>query len=56
LFFYLESPSFIESLTSDSTQSINENDDIELKCFAIGKPVPKIRWYKIDDKKGEIKG
>lgn len=51
-----ESPSFIETLTSESNLAASEFSDVILKCFAVGKPLPKIRWYQIDEAKGSIKG
>lgn len=50
-----QSPNFIESLTSESNLGIMENADAVLKCFAIGKPAPKIRWYRIEDNNGLIR-
>ena len=47
-----ESPNFIETLTSENNLAVVERGQVTLKCFAIGKPAPKIRWYRIDDTKG----
>jgi len=33
-----------------------ENGDAVLKCFAVGKPEPRIRWYKINTDNGEMEG
>lgn len=56
MYVYLESPSFIESLTSESNLAAVEYADVVLKCFAVGKPSPKIRWYQIDESNGSIRG
>ena len=56
LFLIIESPNFIESLTSESNIGMVEHGDAVLKCFAIGKPAPKIRWYRIEDNNGLIRG
>lgn len=50
-----QSPNFIESLTSDNNLVVVENGDLDLKCFAIGKPAPKIRWYQIEEDNGIIR-
>ena len=51
-----QSPSFIETLTSESNLIALENGNAILKCFAVGKPAPKIRWYKIEEETGMIRG
>ena len=51
-----QSPSFIETLTSESNLIALENGNAILKCFAVGKPTPKIRWYKIEEETGMIRG
>lgn len=50
-----QSPSFIESLTSESNLAAVEMSDMVLKCFATGKPLPKIRWYQIEESSGSIR-
>lgn len=45
--YFKESPSFIENLTSESNIPSVEFGDAILKCFALGKPAPKVKWYRI---------
>lgn len=33
-----------------------EHGDVILKCFAVGKPTPKIRWFQIEEHSGLIRG
>jgi len=51
-----ESPSFIEQLTSETNNALFEFTDTILKCFATGKPAPKIRWYQISEENEILKG
>ena len=51
-----QSPSFIEQLTSETNNAIFEYSDTVLKCFATGKPVPRIKWYQLSDENEIIKG
>ncbi len=46
--YVTQSPSFIETLTSENTLPAIEYGDAILKCFAVGKPTPKIKWYRIE--------
>lgn len=50
-----QSPSFIEQLTSETNNALFEYTDTILKCFATGKPAPKIRWYQISEENEILK-
>lgn len=50
-----QSPSFIEQLTSETNNALFEFTDTILKCFATGKPVPKIKWYQISEENEILK-
>ncbi|CAF0733656.1 unnamed protein product [Brachionus calyciflorus] len=50
-----QSPSFFESQTSESNIAGLENGEVILKCTATGKPIPRIKWYKLDENSGVIR-
>lgn len=44
-----QSPNFIESLTSKSNIAVKENTNVVLECNAVGKPKPRISWFKVKE-------